>query len=681
MSTAMDTSPQSAGKISSIDELMRTPEGEYERWVTEIQYAEKELYKFHERGRKVVRRFLDERDAMESAEKKFNIFYSNVNILKSALYSRTPRPDVSRKWKDYQDDVARVAGVMLQRSISADLDDPNDEFDSIMQQSVEDRLVPGMACAWLRLETETQDQAIPANEELGLAEQPYKIVAQQNVIVEHVHWEDFLYSPCRVWNDRRWVGRRVYMDRDALVKRFGEEMGKQVPLDYSPQQKNITDSNAPKNDALEKAQIYEIWDRQKKEVVWLSKAHKALLDKRPDPLQLKGFEPCPTPMFANLTTSNCVPRPDHYFIQDQYNELDKVNDRIDRLTSACKAVGVYDQSAEGVQRLLQEGVDNALIPVANWSAFAESGGIDGATSWLPLEQVVNALQRLREAREDIKQQIYELTGIADIVRGATKASETLGAQQIKAQFASIRIQSLQGEVAKFAAEILRIKAEIMAKHFTPDIFIARSGIEFTDDAELAEPALQLIQNAEQFEWRIEITSDSLAQIDYSQEKMERTEFLTAVSQYLEKGAAVAQIMPQAMPLLVGLLKFGVAGFRGAKEIEGMIDRELEMLMSQQSQGGQQEAPDPEQQKVEAEIQGERDKQQMRREEHKDKMQFKREEHQMNRQTKMQDAQLQQQVKSQQAENKMQLDAVQTMNAMRNPDVQPQGGGRGSQRAQ
>jgi hypothetical protein len=678
---AMDTSPQSAGKISSIDELMKTPEGEYERWVTEIQYAEKELYKFHERGRKVVRRFLDERDAMETTEKKFNIFYSNVNILKSALYSRTPRPDVSRKWKDYQDDVARVAGIMLQRSISADLDDPNDEFDSIMQQSVEDRLVPGMACVWLRLETETEDKMIPADENLGLEAQPYKIVTKQDVIIEHIHWEDFLYSPCRVWNDRRWVGRRVYMDRDALVKRFGEEKGKAVPLDYSPQQKNITDSNAPKNDALEKAQIYEIWDREKREVMWLSKAHKMLLDKRPDPLQLRGFEPCPTPMFANLTTSNCVPRPDHYFIQDQYNELDKVNDRIDRLTDACKAVGVYDQSAEGVQRLLQEGVDNTLIPVANWAAFAESGGIDGATSWLPLEQVVNALQRLREAREDIKQQIYELTGIADIVRGATKASETLGAQQIKAQFASIRIQSLQGEVAKFAAEILRIKAEIMAKHFTPDIFIARSGIEFTDDAQLAEPALQLIQNAEQFEWRIEITSDSLAQIDYSQEKLERTEFLTAVSQYLEKGAAVAQIMPQAMPLLVGLLKFGVAGFRGAKEIEGMIDRELETLMSQQSQGGQQEAPSPEQQKVEAEIQGERDKQQMRREEHTDKMQFKREEAQINRQTKMQDAQLQQQVKTQQAENQMQLDTVQLMNEMRNPTVQPQGGGRGPQRAQ
>jgi hypothetical protein len=682
--TAMDSSSSiNAGKITSLDELMKTPEGEYQRWITEIQYSDKELYKFHERGRKVVRRYLDERDALESTEKKFNIFYSNVNILRSALYSRTPRPDVSRRWKDYKDEVARVAGIMLQRAISTDLDDPNDNFDAVMRESVEDRLIPGMAVAWLRLDTQAVEKTLPADPDSQLEEVKYKEITGQKVIVEHVNWEDFLYSPCRIWDERRWVGRRVYMDRDDLVKRFGEEVGKAIPLDYYPQGSQITDSNSPKNQALEKAVIYEIWDRTKREVYWLSKAYPKLLDKRPDPLGLQGFEPCPRPMFANLTTSNCVPRPDHYFIQDQYNELDKVNDRIDRLTDACKAVGVYDQAADGVQRLLQEGVDNVLIPVSNWAQFAESGGIDGATSWLPLDQVITALQRLREAREDIKQQIYELTGIADIVRGATKASETLGAQEIKAKFASIRIQELQSEVARFAAEILRIKAEIMALHFTPDLFIKASGIEYTDDAQLAAPALALIQNPQEFEWRIEITSDSLAQIDYSQEKMERTEFLTAVSQYMEKGIMMIQAAPNLTPMFFSLLKFGVAGFRGAKEIEGMMDRELDAAIAKQQQAEMQPPPpSPEEQKVQADIQGKQAELGMKQESHDMDMAFKMQENQLDRQTKLEQSQLDRQVNQQKAATQIEMDNIKVMQQLANPPAtQPQGGGRGPRRAQ
>ncbi len=666
----------SPGKIASLADLMSTPEGEYERWTTEIGYAERELSKFCEKGRKVIRRWLDERDAVNAGEKRFNIFYSNVNIMKSALYSKTPKPDVSRRWKDSQDDVARVAGIMLQRAIAADLDDPDDYFDAAMRGAVEDRLLPGLATCWLRLDTNVEEQTLAADEDNELEEVKYNQVTDQQVIVEHVHWEDFLWSPCRCWAERRWVGRRVYMDRDALKKRFGDEVGNTIPLDYAPQDKLVVDSNAPKNDALQKAVIYELWDREKREVVWLSKAHKSLLDKRPDPLGLKGFEPCPTPMMANLTTSNCVPKPDYYFMQDQYNELDEVNDRLSMLVKACKVVGVYNQAATGIQRMLQEGVDNTLIPVDNWAMFAETGGVAGHISWLPLEQVVNAIQKLRESREDVKQQIYELTGISDIVRGATKASETLGAQQIKAQFASVRIQSLQSEVANFAADILRIKAEIMVKHFTPEMLVRVSGIELTDDAQMVPQAIELLQSPQDFEWRIEVTSDSLAQIDYSQEKQERMEFLTAMSQFLEKSFMMAQAMPQTAPLLLGLLKFGVAGFRGAKEVEGMIDRHLDEMLAQQNSGQQQEEPDPEAEKMKAELEMKREEMGMKRQERQENMGFKRQENQLKLQSKQQESALNMQTKQRQAEQEAMMDQNRMMRELAEPVIRPQGGGDG-----
>lgn len=595
-----------------------------ELWSTEIAYAEMELQKFHERAKKVVRRYVDERDAVDSPQKWFNLFFANTNILKAALYSQLPKPEVRRKYLDYNDDLSRVAANILQRAISPDCDDPRDTFDATMRHSVLDRLVSGLGMAWLRLETDTEDvelmlESIPPvgedtdhhNEPLnsGFAtgpapdEQPttptvYKRITDQRVVVDYVYWEDFLWSPCRVWEERRWVGRKVYMSREELIKRFGEEKGSKVPLNHRPT-KSLINTSTPINIAIQRACIYEIWDRMNRKVIWFSKDAPQVLDEKDDFLRLVGFEPCPNPMLANISTSNTVPRPDYYMVQDQYTELDTVNNRISLLVQACKVVGVYDRSSEGIQRMLLEGFDNTLIPVDNWAMFAEKGGVKGQVDWLPLESIVATMQRLYEARESIKAQIYELTGIADIVRGASKASETLGAQEIKAKFASIRIKDVQDEVAKFAADILRIKAEIMVKHFDKEILKRKSNILRTDDAQLADMALQLLQSEEGFEWRILVTSDQLAQADYAMEKQDRIELLTAVSSYLEKAGAMFQAVPQSGPLLIGLLKWAVAGFRNARDIEGMLDRELDAMIKQPEQP---EQPDPEQQKAQMEMQ-------------------------------------------------------------------------------
>jgi hypothetical protein len=575
----------------------KTPHG---RWVEEITAAEKELKKFHERGRRTVKRFLDDRDASESGSKWFNIFYANTNILESALYAQLPKPDVSRRFKDFDDDVGRVAGVMLERSITQDLDDPTDTFDSTLRQCVQDRLVPGLAQAWLRLETETEDieDVTPPTQSGTEDEEGYKRITNQRVCVDYVFWEDFLWSPCRVWAERRWVARRVYMDRESLVKRFGEEKGKAVSLDYKPLKVGSGEGSSatPQDDTVQKAIVYEIWERKSRKVFWVSKAFTQILDEVDDPLGLVNFEPCPTPMLANVSTSNTSPRPDYYMLQDQYDELNTINHRISKLVQACKVVGVYDKASKGVSRMLAEGFDNDMIPVDSWAAFAEKGGIKGQVDWLPLEEVVKALAQLTLAREAIKAQIYELTGIADIVRGASKASETLGAQEIKAKFASVRIKKLQDEVARFAAEILRIKAEIVVKHFDDFLILANSNIDKTPDADIAGEALALLKSEEGFEWRITVSADSIAQADYDMEKKDRIEFLTAVSSYLEKAGAMFQTVPQSAPLLVGLLKWAVAGFKNASEIEGMLDKALDNL----TKNPPQDKPDPEQQKMEME---------------------------------------------------------------------------------
>lgn len=578
-----------------------------EKWHDEIRAAEQELRKFHERGKGANKRFLDERDNLNALNKWFNIYYANTNILESALYAQLPKPAVSRRFTDHNDDVGRVASLIIERAITQDLDDPTDMFDSTMRHAVQDRLVPGLAAAWLRLETTTEpletSTSLPPTSEGGDApDQPLQRISSQRVVVDYVYWQDFLWSPCRVWEERRWTGRKVYMTREALIKRFGEKIGKVVPLNFKAGKTDVEPGSTPQDDITQKAVIYEIWDRETREAVWVSKGFDQLLDKKADPLQLTSFEPCPKPMLANISTSNTTPRPDYYMIQDQFNELDTINNRISMLVQACKVVGVYDKSAVGIARMLNEGFDNQLIPVDNWAMFAEKGGVKGAIDWLPLEAISQALSQLNQARDVIKGQIYELTGIADIVRGASKASETLGAQQIKAQFASVRIKKLQDEVARFASDIMRIKAEIMVKHFDPALLVQKSNIEVTGNDEYIAPALELLKSEQGFEWKIQVNSDTMSQADYAMEKSDRIEFLTSVSKFMAEVGPMIQAAPESAPIMLGMLKWTVAAFRGARDIEGMLDKVLDQLEQQAKQPPEPKGPTPEEQKLELEKQ-------------------------------------------------------------------------------
>ena len=618
--------------VGSIEALDEQPE--VERWAGEVEAAEKQLEKFHKRGDAANKRFLDERDTMEAAKKWFNIFYANTQILESALYAQLPKPTVTRKYIDYNDDVARVASTILQRCITEDLDDPEDTFDAVMRHCVQDRLVPGLSAAWLRLETATEPISLPSvpgqTEIYDATEQ----ITDQKVCVDYVFWKDFLWSPCRVWEERRWTGRKVYMMREELIKRFGESIGSEVPLNFSvtPSRGGYEDST-PREDVLKKAVVYEIWNRVDRKIIWYVKGFPKLLDTKDDFLGLKGFEPCPRPMLANVSTSNTAPRPDYFMIQDQYSELDQVNQRISLLIQACKVVGVYDKASAGVSRMLTEGFDNQLIPVDNWAMFAEKGGLKGQIDWLPLETVVQALNQLGIAREAIKGQIYELTGIADIVRGASKASETLGAQQIKAQFASVRIKKLQDEVARFASDIMRIKAEIMVKHFDSEILIKKSNIMATGEQELIGPAMQLLKSDTGFEWRVEVNADTLAQADYAAEKTDRTEFMTMMSKFMAQYPQMVAAAPASIPMMLTMLKWAVAGFRNARDIEGILDRELDRLIKEASMP-KPEKPDPEMLKMQAE-------QKMAQEEHQMDMQAKQMEAQLDQQKAAMEAQQQQ----------------------------------------
>jgi len=566
-----------------------------------------EFKKWEARVVKIIKRYRDDnRTSAANETAKFNILWSNVQTLIPAVYAKLPSAEVSRRFVD-NDPVGRVASLILERALDFEIEHYPD-FRSTMQYAVEDRFLGGRGVSWVRYDPRIKTQDLPDDgvqitEDLDAEDEmegnlPEEI-EYECVPVDYVHWKDFGHSVARTWEEVGAVWRWVYMTKEALVERFGEENAKGVALDSGPDPLNRIAKQ--END---KAKICEFWDKETRKVYWFPKGGAKFLDERDDPLEVEGFFPCAKPLYATTTTDTLVPVPDFVLYQDQANELDILSDRIDGLVKSLRVRGVYDASQPVLQRLLTEGDNNTLIPCDKWMQFSEKGGLRGSVDLLPLDTLATALLQCYTARADIKGQIYEITGISDIIRGQTKASETATAQQIKGQYAGLRLRSMQEEVALFATDLIRLKAQVMCSKFQPKTLLTYAAAEQLSEADqqLVPQALTLLLDNPLRSFRIEIAADSLVQIDEDRMKQDRMEFMQAFGTFMQQALPAAQSVPELAPLLMDVIRFGVGAFKQAKQIEGTIDQAMLQYKQASAQNAGQPKPNPEAQKAQAEAQ-------------------------------------------------------------------------------
>lgn len=449
-------------------------------WLQQLKLAEREDRKWVKTGRLIVKRYRDERRESATGRQaaKFNILWSNVETLKPILYGRTPKPDVQRRHKT-DDEVALMGAEIIERALS--YEDDLDEFDEVMRCVVEDRLLPGRGIARVYYEPEFGEPEEDPDGEPDEDGEPatFRPVTAERAPIRYVFWEDYRTSPARMQGDVWWVAFRSYMTRDELVRRFGKKIGGAITLDYTPKGLDEDGEKGPQADAFKKAQVWEIWDKDKREVVWVAPSYPVeLCDKKRDPLKLPGFFPAPRALSATTTNETMVPVADFSEYQDQAIELDILTARIDRLTAALGVKGLYDASFKAdIQQLVDDqGRENVLIPVEQAVLYADKGGLEKAIMWLPMEQIAKVLIQLYDARERVKRTLYEITGMADILRGETNPNETLGAQQLKSQFATRRISQAQKQVARFARDLMRLRGFVIARHFAPETLAAMSGL-------------------------------------------------------------------------------------------------------------------------------------------------------------------------------------------------------------
>ena len=587
-------------------------------WCDQIDVYEREFKDWETRSKKVVKRYKDERGKNEKSKAQFNILWSNVQTLQPALFAKNPVPNVDRRFQD-DDKLGTMAARALERAITYFVDD--DKFTDIMKQVTLDRLLPGRGTAWVRYEVQEQSELMTDDIDPAAS-----VDYSEDVEVDYVHWQDFGHTWARTWQEVRAVWRIVYMERRKLIERFGEDIGKDIPLDYSM----AKDGDQKGADADKRATVYEIWDKESKKVFWISKECGEVLDKRDDPLGLDDYFPCPKPVYATVANDSLVPTPDYLQYQDQAKELDELTGRIASITKSLKVAGVYDASAKGIQRLLNEGVENELIPVEQWAVFGDKGGFKGIMDFLPIEAAATVLISLYEAREKVKQDLYEITGISDIIRGSTNASETATAQQIKGQFATLRLDAMSGDIARFSRDLVRIMGEIIGEHFSVETIKNISGMKLMTDVEKQQAQLMQQQPGPDGQpqplpeevqemldlptwdevkgllgdqtmrcFRIGIETDSTIKADQDAEKAARVEFLTAAGSFIQQAVAVPH--PELYPLLMEMLMFGIRGFKVGRDMETTFEVALKKIKDA-AENPQPPQPDPEDKKIQAQMQ-------------------------------------------------------------------------------
>lgn len=458
-------------------------------WLAEIEAAKQRAAKWHKKGKAVLDRYRDERDAVNEGQRKMNMLWSNTEVLKAALFAQLGNPDVRRQFPlpGQANKVARTAALLLERSLTACSNFYDAEHE--IECAVEDMLLPGRGQAWLEYEVEF------AEDETTIKYQSAKIC--------YVAWNSFLHGSGARFADWPWVGRMHLWTRDELVERFPKH-GKQIPLgrvlDDCPR-------GEEKNELFQRAAVWEIWDKTRKERIHVAEGYAQIIKADSDPYKLKDFFPCPRPLDAVKTTSDAMPIPEYLEYQDQALELDRVTDRINKLTELMKWAGLYAEDLPDAAKLLDVGhlSDGQFEPLKGAAAWLEKGGIEGALMSIPLDKISVALQQLYVQRATLVQTIYEVTGISDLVRGFSEGSKTATEQQLKAKFGSQRMQKRQKEVQRFVRDLYRLKGELIAEHFEREQLSQMSGILLptAEEKQQAKMLLQLVQMHEQMKQQAE----------------------------------------------------------------------------------------------------------------------------------------------------------------------------------
>lgn len=608
------------------------PKVEY--WRGEIAQAEKRESEFRKQARRVTAIY----EGKTREDNSFNIVYSNTETIAPALYNSVPRPVVQRRFKD-EDPLGKNASLATQRVLEYLVDDGmgcEASFDDLMKSAVLEAAVPGRGVTRFSYDAtfkrvESPDQAGEGQEASGEEGEGTSAesegdspageeIDKEMIYGEEVPWDRFRHGYAKKWAKMPWVAFEHVMDREEVTESFGEAIAAICRFENLKRVGENADGSGEEDtrgtENIKVIHVHEIWDKTSKTVKFVSDNCDVFLKEVPDPCKLSGFFPCPQPLSFVSRISSLTPAPLYTFYEEQAKELNRITIRINKLVVALKVRGFYDNSIEGLHKVL-EADDNQMLPANNVASVQQNNALASALWFVPLEPIVKTLLQLYQQREQVKSVIYEITGIADIMRGSTQASETLGAQELKNQWGTLRLKRLQKEVMRYSRDCLRIMAELATTKLQPETLSKMTGLPYPTGVQKQQaqvllqqwqqqamlqppqpgpdgqppappqPPQQLTAILQQPSWddilgvlrddlersfRIDIETNSTVDAEATEDKQNIGELLNAISQFLNGVAPLIENGSMPFEVAQGMLLAIVRRFRFGPELEDELKK-------------------------------------------------------------------------------------------------------------
>src|SRR5690606_33234657 len=167
------------------------------------------------------------------------------------------------------------------------------------------------------------------------------------------------------------------------------------------------------NDGIKKAGVWEVWHKADKKVYWVAEGCPVMLDVSDPFLDLKDFFPCPRPAYGTLARRSLIPVPDYLRYASILHQINSLTSRIYTLLDQVKMRGLVPAGGDigdAIEQAMASSDDSLIIPVPGAALVA--GSSTGFVAWIPLAEIAQSITGLIEARGQLIQNFYELTGIS-----------------------------------------------------------------------------------------------------------------------------------------------------------------------------------------------------------------------------------------------------------------------------
>lgn len=538
------------------------------------------------------------------ADQEYDIFWASMEILKPAIYARPPKPVATPRFKDGKS-VYKTVAELIERNVTSEFDRSN--IDEVLIGVRDDLAVTNRGVPWVTYESDGKGGG-------------------KRVCIEHLDRMDFRHEPARKWAEVGWVARRAWLTESEWKNRFEGDSWEKANFHVRREDRDLggVDESA-------KASVWEVWSRADNKVYWVSEGVDTILDESEPYMNLKGFFPCPRPAYGTLVRRTLIPVPDYRRYEGLIEQINEATAKIYDWLAEARLKGFVPAGGDvgnAIKTALDANDTTTIVPLPG-AAFA-AGSSGGFISWMPLDMITAAIQGMLEARREMINNFYELSGISDIMRGATEAQETLGAQQLKSHYGSVRVRDKIDEMVRVSRDIAFITAEIIAENFDQDLLLetaqmdipsrrdidkqvksiqAQAEQELTALAEAmeqgqADPAqfeqqqqaiiakyspqldalsktvvvedvMRIIKDERLRNLSIDIETDSTVLTDEMAEKSSRAEFLTAFANASQSVQFLLQAGEEGANLAGGLVKFALAPYHANRELDTLIDAFIE----------------------------------------------------------------------------------------------------------